>query len=190
MSASARIRGVVMADKLPVAGARVSAIRKSPMARTPQVNTQADGTFTLENVPLGDLVFSAGALAVTSPTHLLVDKAQNYDHVVIDVSKLGSIQGRVSRRGQPVAGAQLCCVRNTASFNTLAFSDADGHYEFQGVLPGAYEVMAQSEEVGAFTLPKKVAIASGEDRRSTSSSSSRARSKGSWSIERGILYPA
>ncbi|MDB4959918.1 MAG: hypothetical protein JWO36_7487 [Myxococcales bacterium] len=164
MIGAARIRGVIMSDKATVVGAHVSAIRKSPMGRSRESISQADGSFVLDNVPLGDLVFAAGPYEVKSPAHFLVEHARDYDHVVIDASRLGSIQGRVTRLGQPVAGAQMCCIRSIASFNTAAFSDADGHYEYKGVQPGAYELTAQSEEAGAFTLPKKLALAAGEDR--------------------------
>src|SRR4029079_19588538 len=57
LSATATVRGKVVMDGKPVAGAHVQAVRRSPATRSPPSPSQLDGTFVLERVPPGELAF-------------------------------------------------------------------------------------------------------------------------------------
>jgi RNA polymerase sigma factor (sigma-70 family) len=164
LGARARIRGVVTSDHHPVAGASVEAVRKSPLAHSPAAISQADGSFVLERVPVGDVTFVAPPYRVVTPSHLAVDAAREIDHVEIEVGKLGSIHGRVTRLGRPIEGADVCCVPTIAGRNNRAMTDAAGRYDFDGVTAGTFDVTAQSDEAGAFMMPRKITLGDGEER--------------------------
>ncbi len=161
LTATARIAGKVMRKGVPVANAQVVAVRKSPVGRSVSWTTGPDGAFMLDRVSLGEVVFTAFPFDVKSPTSLQVDRAKLYDGIVIEVEKLGSIRGRVTRGGKPVEGVPVCCVQ-TASFEPRHVSDAEGRYEFLGVAEGKYEIGAGNDD--AFAIGTPVSLARGEDR--------------------------
>jgi hypothetical protein len=158
-----RITGKVVRNGIPVAGAEIAAVRKSPSGRSGSTKSQPDGTFVLTLAPPGELVFSVDPYAVKSPTSFKAERGKSYDGAVIDVGSLGSIRGRVTRLGKPVEGADVCCVP-TAGRVMPVRSDADGHYEMLGLSAGTYPVSATSTELGAAKLPTKVVLADGEDK--------------------------
>ncbi len=164
LAATARITGKVVDRGKPIAGAQVAASRKSPTLRSPQTPSQADGTFVLERVPAGDVVFIAAPYEVVSPAQLHVDAGKTYDNIVLDVRAMGVIKGRVTRLGKPVEGVEVCCVRTAGNGDGRRFSDASGRYEYTGVAPGTYELGAGSDQLGAFKLGVKVTLAAGEER--------------------------
>src|SRR5207245_1495221 len=91
------------------------------------------------------------------------DKPQTYTGVTIEVDKLGSIRGQVTRRGKPVEGSSVCCVQ-TATMQPEITTGADGRYEFRGVTAGTYTIGGGGDEIGAFSLGTKVTLARGEDK--------------------------
>src|SRR5207253_11308579 len=64
----ASIRGTVVLDGKPVTGVTVAAVRAVPSSRSRPTRTHADGTFVLDDVPIGDLVFAVNGYEVKSPT--------------------------------------------------------------------------------------------------------------------------
>jgi protocatechuate 3,4-dioxygenase beta subunit len=164
LAATATIRGVVMMDGKPVSGAHVQAVRRSPVGRSQPSASQLDGTFVLERVPPGELAFIAPPYEVTAPAKLEVAAGKTYDKVVLEVHRLGSIHGRVTRLGKPVENVEVCCVRTPFTFDNRVRSDADGHYEFTGVPAGTYPIGGGDDEIGAFTVGTKVTLAAGEDK--------------------------
>ena len=161
LDATARIRGKVVSSGVPIAGAEVVAVRKVPAASSSPSRSQADGTFVLDRVPLGELYFTAAPYLVVSPASFRIDEAKEYD-VVLEVSRLGAITGRVTRGGAPVAGAEVCCVRDVRGGRGDTTTDVDGHYEYRGVAAGMYELQAGTSD--AFVNPVKVTLAGNEER--------------------------
>jgi hypothetical protein len=159
---SVRITGKVMNGEQPVAGARVVAIRKSPVTWSMIGTSQVDGSFTLERVPVGELAFQAPPYEVSSPAVVKAEAGKNIDDVVLQVRALGTIRGTVTRLGKPVANVDVCCV--PALRPPMTSSDVRGTYELVGVPPGTYSLGAGSDEIGAFTLGTKVTLAAGEER--------------------------
>lgn len=161
----ARISGKVMSGGKPIAGAHVAAVRKAPAVRSAPAVSQADGSFVLEQVPAGDLVFLAHPYAVSSPTEMSIEAGKHVEGVVLEVRAQGAIRGRVTRLGKPAEGVAVCCVQNAfAGMSPEAFTDAEGRYEFTGVPAGTYSIGAGADEVGAFALGTKVKLAAGEER--------------------------
>ena len=161
LHATARIHGVVTRGGAPVAGAEIAALRPSPIDRSAFAVSQADGTFWLERAPLGELVFVARPYRVVSPATIHTTEPTTYE-VALDVARLGSITGRVTRLGHPIAGAQVCCVRDARGADGPIASDADGRFAIRGVAAGAYQLGAQTAE--AFVIPVAVTLDDGEDR--------------------------
>lgn len=160
----ARIEGKVVRGEAPVAGARVQAVRPSPVQRSAPAISQPDGTFVLDRVPVGALRFLAPPYEVDAPTAFTVEPGKIYRNVVLHLHALGAIRGRVTRLGQPVAGTEVCCAATNAGGPPRAITDANGHYEFVGVAKGTYEIGGGGEAVGAFSLPRKIDLVDGEER--------------------------
>jgi protocatechuate 3,4-dioxygenase beta subunit len=158
-----RITGRVVSHGRPVAGANLVATRVSPNAHSDAGTSQADGTFVLEHVPLGDVVISAAPYRVVSPTTLHVRDMSNPVDVIVDVERLAMVHGRVTRDGSPVVNASVCCVPQIDGA-TRAFTDGDGLYEFRGVRAGTHHVVAWSEDVGAGSPEAAITIGDGEER--------------------------
>ncbi|MDX2089192.1 MAG: carboxypeptidase regulatory-like domain-containing protein [Kofleriaceae bacterium] len=152
------ISGKVMLHGKPVAGANLVAIRKSPSGRSFDTASQEDGTFVLTRVMPGELVLSSSQYRVVSPSVLHVD-TKPLTGVVVELASMATVKGRVTRDGVPVAGIDVCCINRAEWQGTR--TRADGTYEFKGVPPGNYELMANS--VRAFSDPKKLTVVGTED---------------------------
>ncbi len=162
MDATARLTGRVLANGKPVGDATVVAARTSPLWRSVPGYTAADGTFTLERVAVGETRFTASPYAVKLPAMFRIDAARAYAGVVIEVEALGSISGRVTRLGKPVANIDVCCVQTDNLQQPRRLTDATGRFEFRGVPEGSYEIGGSSDDLGAFAFGKKLALARGE----------------------------
>jgi len=159
---TARISGRVVRGKEPIAGATVQAARTSPVQRSSPAVSQQDGSFVLDDVPVGELVLTASPYEVTSPTTFHAE-ARAYEDVELRVEQLGKIYGVVTRLGKPVAGAEVCCV-TTANGRRPATTGDDGSYELLGVAAGPQELLAGYFD-DAFVLPTKLTLGRGEIRR-------------------------
>lgn len=163
VTSAARLRGKVLRGGAPIAGATLVASLDSPPRRSEPAISQADGSFVIEHVPLGDVRVSAAPYRVVSPTHLELDSAKDRDGIVIEVEQLATLRGRVTRLGAPTAGARVCCVPTVAGTDRVV-TDADGSYELAGVQPGSHRIGADSEELGTMMDHVPVTVAAGEIR--------------------------
>ncbi len=145
----ARVSGRVMMKGQPVSGARVSVARPALMARA--AYSQPDGAFVLEDVPLGTSRLDAGEYEVVTPKELAV-AAPQVDNVVIEVSELATLRGKVTRKGKPVADALVQLLGGPANSPSTR-TDETGAYEIRGLHGGGMQAYAQSFNEGAAFAP-------------------------------------
>lgn len=161
LEAGSVLRGVVLERGAPVAGARVAATAVDGLRSARTAVSQKDGTFALEEVPRGDVRFTAWPHDVVAPTSFRVERGEHED-IVIEVEALGSIVGRVVRGRRPVAGARVQIhgpnERELAPIRT----DADGRFEARGLHPGPWALFGESERDGRFgRAPETVQVTRG-----------------------------
>lgn len=139
LNAGVVLSGTVVAEdgKTPVSGAAVS-IDGSPVATSGQ-----DGTFTIPHAPAKWQTIAArsGSLAGTRA------RIASSPVVVIKLAKAASLTGslRDSKTQTPIAGADIrlrALMRIDAGQSWSAFTDAKGNYAINGIIPGAYQVVA------------------------------------------------
>lgn len=160
LSRRAHISGRVLLSGAPVNGARIRA-GTTDGDRSDATFSDANGRFVLEGVPRGHVSFSVWPYAVQSPTSLTVDD-EALDGITVELAALGVLHGRVTRRGQPVAGAEVRCSTGTPKTTT---TDLDGQYTFEGLPAGPSRLAAQELDVAkAYSAGQFVTIAAGENR--------------------------
>ena len=157
LTAYGRVVGKVVQAGKPVAGAAIVAIRGLPYMRSLTAVSQDDGSFELEEVPPGEVSFTAHPYEVKSPARLLVAETGD-TRVVLEVGGLAAIRGHVRFRGQP---ARAAVVR---AGQLQAISDDDGAYALEGLAAGEYALSAHAPALGAFGSTVHVALARGEQR--------------------------
>jgi len=156
----ARLTGRVVSGGAPVAGARIVARSADRWSRSRLAISQADGGFTLDEVPIGSVTFTADPYEVVSPARLEVPGA-GLDGVVIETVAMASISGTVTRNGAPAARAIVSATQN----DLQAVCDGRGVYQLRGLSPGTYTLRAESESGDAATPgTTAVTLARGEQR--------------------------
>lgn len=153
-----RVRGIVMSGSKPVSGARVTAHTVST-GRAVDAFSQADGRFVLDGVPEGALVFTAEPWAVERPRRWVAKAGA--PEVTLEVQRMASVRGVVTRLKKPVAGAKVE-VNSMMSEPKKVITDAKGRYEVLGLNKGNHQVVGSSDAAGAFTQ-KSLVIADRED---------------------------
>jgi hypothetical protein len=160
---AAIVRGRVVHDGAPVAGARVAvAGGDGDVARS-----QADGSFVLGRVPIGAVQLVAAPYRVRDPAVVIVPGDHN--QVTLEVDPLGRVTGVVRRHGQPVPDARVCAGRvpdggAAPARNTCGNADATGRYELAGLAAGAYWMFADDAAVGAGVHDVRFQLAPAEQR--------------------------
>lgn len=108
LSTLAAIRGVARDAKGPVAGARIDLGDKRPMfSLVAPTFTDDTGHFTLEGIPYSRIDLTAAPYGVKSPEQVIVD--QPVVEVELELTSPRALEGRVLRKGEPVAGASVEC---------------------------------------------------------------------------------
>lgn len=153
LRAAARVSGVVTNGRDPIVGATVSLGGGRPIAA--DAVTQADGSFVIESADRGRAAVSVSDHDVREPKALMVDRAE-LGGVRILVEDMGSIAGRVTSGGKPLAGARIFCGRRDP-----AFADDDGNYVVRGLPPDTYHVAAD-DQIGAFGEGGDITLKKGE----------------------------
>lgn len=154
----AQVRGRVVLAGRPVRGARIITTPRGAPSLAASYS-QADGSFVLSGVPFGTATLVAQPYELRSPRSLTISYAR-IDDVVLEVRALATLRGHVTRKGQPVAGADLSCDQGQIS----AESDRSGVYVLEGLPAGDHRIFAGSLDVRALAEPKDVTLAAGEDR--------------------------
>ncbi|MEO6775998.1 MAG: sigma-70 family RNA polymerase sigma factor [Kofleriaceae bacterium] len=101
-----RLTGRVVSNGAPVAGVGIR-LRVGNLAQDDLAVTQADGSFTIERAPRGELGVVVDHYTVISPRTVQVGDADA--HVEIVAALVGRIVGTVTRRGAPAADVVVSC---------------------------------------------------------------------------------
>ena len=141
---------VVLRDtRARVPGARVQAVPKDPAGyRRPGVQTDADGTFTLNGVAPGEWQLQARKGPLTGSTALLrVIPALPISDLEILVDRAFTISGRVlGPEGQGMDQVVVVAELRGTTLGSGARTAADGAFRIEGLVPGHYELGAQTNE--------------------------------------------
>jgi RNA polymerase sigma-70 factor (ECF subfamily) len=157
VSSVARVRGVVLFDGAPVAGATVAA-RTAREAPSRPCASQPDGTFILDGVPMDTVAFTAAPYDVRSPKLVTIDRAE-VDGVKLEVGAATRVHGHVTRHGKPVPGAQVA----TGDHGHTAQADDTGAYVLAGLPAGSVDIEAWDLHEKAFAPDKRITLAPGDD---------------------------
>jgi hypothetical protein len=160
LEAGATVRGVVRSGGKPVAGARVAPASLDGKQPARTAISQEDGVFVLEEVPRGEIRFTARPYDVLSPSTFLVSQPV-HEGVVIEVEPLATIAGLVLRGGKPVAGANIYLNGPNAHELAEVRAGADGRFEARGLRPGQWTLFASNDREGAFGRAPPVQLARG-----------------------------
>jgi len=154
--------GVPVADVFLDAELRRNASMMGPTSfdASSEAQSDAEGRFRLEHVPLGDVLVRAydGSHAVTTLA-TTVAACDKLAPVRLRMTAGGGLTGVVTGGdGKPVGGARLTLTHRSVGFvNTL--SDDDGHYRFDKLPPGGMRIEAQRGTQRALAM---VTITDGE----------------------------
>ncbi len=159
LEAGSTIRGTVVDDGKPVAGARVTALDGA--RGTASAISQDDGAFVLTGVPRGDIQFGAPPFDVVSPKSFHVSQP-THDGVTIEVEPLGTIIGQVVRGKRPVPGASIDISGPNAGDLEPVRTNAEGRFEARGLRPGPWTLFASNDRAGAFGRAPVVQLARGQ----------------------------
>lgn len=161
MVAGSRIRGIVREAGKPVAGARVRIANIDGSRGARSAVSQADGSFSLDEVPRGTVRFAARPWEVVSPESFQVER-KVHEGVVLDVESLGAISGLVVRNKRPIATARIDIWGPNERDLGPVSTDARGRFEVRGLSPGPWTLFASSQREGAFgRAPTTVEVTNG-----------------------------
>lgn len=161
LTAIAGLRGRVLIDGQPVAGARVSA---SPIARQ---TVEADGfrclvdpfsrvtgttddagnfSLTIREARTWVVRAEIAGQAPSETAPLDFDPAVGIEGIELSLTSGGSIEGRVMENGRPAAGRIVAASRGDGH-PTSTRSDADGIYRFEHLMPGRWQVQRAEDDL-------------------------------------------
>ncbi len=160
----ARIRGHVVMNGEPLGGVRVIAARDG----APSVSgiSLDDGSFVIDGVPYGKAHLVASPYRAVAPVDVQVTKAV-VDDVRIDVTKMASIRGHVTRAGTPVAGADVWYMAPPQASNfgpdPKAKTDATGSFVLEGLSAGSGRIVAWDNPSKTFSDWRPVEVSAAQD---------------------------
>ena len=157
VDARARVTGVVRERRTPVAGARVRIYLSATEQSSADCTTAPDGTFVLEDVPVGTANVSVFQHEVLSPETLQIPE-EGLTGLEVRVQSQAELEVTVLRAGRPVQGAR---VRATSPGDHVsARSDGRGVATLEGLRGERYRVLAEHD--GAFAIAENVVVARDE----------------------------
>ena len=160
---TATVKGRVVLDGKPVAGAQVSARLATARRATTATYSDEGGGFELRRVQRGENIFSVAPYRVVSPSSARIDLPVEPD-IVIQVARMAAIRGRVLREGRIVAGVEVTCRGGGALAARPSVSDGEGRYACEGLAAGTYAVAARDVAAGAWASGSRVVVADGEEK--------------------------
>ena len=161
LTAFARVRGRVVMDGAPVAGAAVAvALHGQPSPHSSM--SQQDGSFVLDHVPYGTVTLVAAPYRVAKPASINV-AAASLDNVEIDVGKAATLRGHITRKGKPVPGAGMSCAFGTPGGHSTTADDS-GAYVLDGLPAGTAVCSAWEPHDRAFAAPPRVQLGPTDDK--------------------------
>jgi protocatechuate 3,4-dioxygenase beta subunit len=161
-----RVAGKLVADGEPVAGMTInlSAIEPQQMRSFPlNAITQPDGTFVIDHVVPGEYRLSISGVEFTTKPANVVVKTADVNDIALEIEKLGSISGRLTRNGKPVDSTWVRATSERGR-GSSGYANHDGRYEIVSLPAGTFETYAQSERDGVFTHGPTITLARGEHR--------------------------
>lgn len=130
----------------------------SVMANSPNGNASAPvdstGAYRIEGAPTGTVRVTARAGGMMTSSHTAPPKSVQVtpgSAVTVDFDFSGDItvKGRITRNGQPVAGARVSFSTSGGRFGN-AMTDGNGHYEMTGLDEGKYGVTINDPSRGLY----------------------------------------
>jgi hypothetical protein len=147
------LRGRVVFQGRPIAAVSVAAGDEVAIS-------QADGSFVLARLPVGDVELRTTPYRRASGSIHIVAGDRNTADVVVE--ELGVIRGVVRRRGVPVPYARVDIAGPSSAGLT---TDASGRYEAKGLEPGKYGFYCDDRQRGAmFSQERTFELGLGETR--------------------------
>jgi protocatechuate 3,4-dioxygenase beta subunit len=141
------LRGVVLGlSAESLADTSVSVSHRQGFSATPPV--AADGTFEVDGVPPGALGVDArvGMGARHLSKALVIAEAQTEVSVELRFEGTLTLEGHVSRAGEPVANVSVSARAKRPDRSGTARTDGSGYYIIEHLDPGTYEVSTQSSQ--------------------------------------------
>ncbi len=151
-----RVSGTVRIGSAPLAGVSVDLGQMASERWSSATMTAADGSFVLDDVPIGPSNVRVQDYQVNAPALVRVPD-EGIDGLEVQVEHLGRLDVAVNDRGAPAQGATVRAA-STAGGRTLR-TDAQGAASFRGLRPGTYRVTAQHE--GAFAIAEAIVVSAG-----------------------------
>ncbi len=159
------LRGRVLSNGQPVAGVSVfdSAELPTYQARTQVVASineavsQEDGTFVLDDLPIGTLSLGTSPYRLRSPATLQI--AAGEQTIDLEVEKMGSLAGTVRRDGKPISHALVRASGSKWTNTRTTETNELGRYAFEDLDADDYKLSAHSAAAGAFVdLDQRIKI--------------------------------
>ena len=147
----------------PVAGATVTATSNGKPAEGAM--SQTDGSFVIA-VPYGTIRFAVSPYRLDEGTEIKVDRTA-VEGVRLDVAKVATVRGHVTRGGAPIAGADVMYMgapQTTSHGPTVARTDASGAFVIEGVPSGPGRLSAWDTPSKAFSDGVPVAMGPTDDK--------------------------
>lgn len=154
------VRGRVVEDDRPVAGAYVHASGLSLESFDVSGVSQADGSLVLDGLQLGETQVAVRGYEVLQPDRFTVTPSMNA--ITFHVRRAAAVRGRVVRLGKPIPRSRVFSAYPSGDPRTSTYSRADGTFELAGLEPGIHEIGCESEEQGAFGSPVAITLAKGQ----------------------------
>jgi RNA polymerase sigma-70 factor (ECF subfamily) len=160
---ASRVTGRVVERDRPVAGASIG-LRVGSVPVLGLAVSQADGSFTIDRAPRGDLGVIVDHYTVIAPRSIVVGDSEA--KAEIEVSSLPTITGVVTRHGAPVADAVVTCPGPAYGLGAAGrpVTDASGAFSCVVISEGPTTLMA-SDADGNWGLAQLV-IAHGDSDKS------------------------
>jgi RNA polymerase sigma factor (sigma-70 family) len=159
------LRGRVLFNGKPLAGVSVFDRAELPtylarsLVMTPinEAVSQDDGTFVLDDLPVGSVSLGTSPYRLRKPSTVQI--AAGEQSLDLEVEKMGALSGTVRRNGTPVAHVWVRASGTMWTHTRTTETDEAGRYSLEDLETDDYLLTASSPEAAAFnTLDKRIRI--------------------------------